>query len=615
MIRKPIASVALIVSLICAPVLYWRASIAAQPSGNTPVDLSAAGLMQYEFQEIGGLPSEPTPEIQAEVKLAGSTYRLELQRHSMRADDFRLLVQGADGELRPVEPPPPCTYRGTAVGIGGSHVRASLIDGQLSAEIVLPGGEHWYVDPVSELVPGTPPSSLHAAYQAADVWLEGQYRCGTDESLRLEQEFEGDGGGGTTRGLTGNVICDFAADADVQFYNQNGGSVPNTVRDIENIVNRMENIYDAEVDIVYETTVIVVRTVEPDPYSSTDPGTRLDQFRTEWNTNPQLGADVRRDTAQLFTGANLDGGVIGIAFLGTICSSRTSGTGYSVVQSRFTSNLVSRTCLSAHETGHSWNASHCDGAPDCGIMCSGLGGCSGSCTTFGASEESDIESFRNSRTCLLDEELPLTIPFLDDFPTTTLDPVKWSYRDSHEVNANASNEPSAPNSLNLDAIDADPWQDDDVRSNFIQLAGQSNVRLSYRTEHVGVEAGEQLLVQYWNNNLTWVTINTISSDGVNQSTFDSWQHTLPADALHNEFRVRFRPDVNEANDDWYIDDVSVAVGTCLGDLDGDGDRDLADLAVMLANYGTSGPAGDLDNDGDVDLADLATFLALYGVAC
>ena len=58
---------------------------------------------------------------------------------------------------------------------------------------------------------------------------------------------------------------------------------------------------------------------------------------------------------------------------------------------------------------------------------------------------------------------------------------------------------------------------------------------------------------------------------------------------------------------------------CYGDLDGDNDIDLADLAQLLSNYGTPSGAvyedGDLDADGDVDLADLAALLAHYGEAC
>jgi hypothetical protein len=58
---------------------------------------------------------------------------------------------------------------------------------------------------------------------------------------------------------------------------------------------------------------------------------------------------------------------------------------------------------------------------------------------------------------------------------------------------------------------------------------------------------------------------------------------------------------------------------CPGDLDGDNDVDLSDLAQLLGNYGTTSGAqyedGDLDGDGDVDLSDLAELLGLYGTTC
>jgi hypothetical protein len=56
----------------------------------------------------------------------------------------------------------------------------------------------------------------------------------------------------------------------------------------------------------------------------------------------------------------------------------------------------------------------------------------------------------------------------------------------------------------------------------------------------------------------------------------------------------------------------------VGDLDGDGDVDLSDLAALPASYGARtgdpgfNPAADLDSRGCVDLADLATLLANYG---
>ncbi|MCC6360858.1 MAG: hypothetical protein IT450_19135 [Phycisphaerales bacterium] len=58
---------------------------------------------------------------------------------------------------------------------------------------------------------------------------------------------------------------------------------------------------------------------------------------------------------------------------------------------------------------------------------------------------------------------------------------------------------------------------------------------------------------------------------------------------------------------------------CVGDVDGDRDVDLSDLAVLLSHFGTPGGAGenegDLDGDGDVDLTDLSVLLNRFGLAC
>lgn len=59
--------------------------------------------------------------------------------------------------------------------------------------------------------------------------------------------------------------------------------------------------------------------------------------------------------------------------------------------------------------------------------------------------------------------------------------------------------------------------------------------------------------------------------------------------------------------------------TCDGDTDGNSIIDLVDLALLLAEYGTSAQSccldGDVDRNGVVNLSDLSAVLARYGTTC
>ncbi|MFO0829614.1 MAG: hypothetical protein U0572_15855 [Phycisphaerales bacterium] len=60
-------------------------------------------------------------------------------------------------------------------------------------------------------------------------------------------------------------------------------------------------------------------------------------------------------------------------------------------------------------------------------------------------------------------------------------------------------------------------------------------------------------------------------------------------------------------------DIGVTVADCLGDLDGDGDVDAADIARLLGNWGGTDPNYDLNADGIVGSADLGIVLGGWGV--
>lgn len=110
------------------------------------------------------------------------------------------------------------------------------------------------------------------------------------------------------------------------------------------------------------------------PLTSSDPEVLLvDQFRPFMATG--AGSNIPfQGLAHLFTGRNLDGSTVGIAYVGVLCS---SGFGYGVDQNL--NNETSSALVFAHEVGHNFDAPH-DGEGDCsdetfrGIMNPSLNG-------------------------------------------------------------------------------------------------------------------------------------------------------------------------------------------------------------------------------------------------
>jgi hypothetical protein len=112
---------------------------------------------------------------------------------------------------------------------------------------------------------------------------------------------------------------------------------------------------------------------------------------------------------------------------------------------------------------------------------------------------------------------------------------------------------------------------------------------------------------------------TASQQGTSPTT--SFVDDTTADSVTYYYWVKAHNDEPCTDSDFSVSDggYSYCQPDCHGDLDGDNDIDLADLAQLLGNYGmTSGAVyedGDLDEDGDVDLADLAALLGVYGTTC
>lgn len=608
------------ISLVAASAIAFPHPDGGAPAAPPKPDvLDAWTLVELE------LPAAPPESFSVSVELGGTPTTIVLSRFTLRSGAFEVLVDEGNGTLLAIDPPAARTYRGSVVGDPQALVTASLLDDGLSAMIRTsggPSGRSWFIEPVAHLS-GAVGDPRHAIYSSEDV-LPTDHHCGADSLAAVSLGGSGEGG---IAGTPPNY-AEIAIETDYEFFQKNGSNVTSTINDIELVMNAVDGVYSDDVGITFELTTIVVRSSAADPYAAEGINDRLCEFRNNWNDAPE--SSIQRDMAHMFSGVAFAGGTIGVAWKGVVCNVVANDCGgvgnlaYGIVESKYlgqsTTPLYLRTSLSCHEMGHNWDASHCnaEGDANCHIMCSSNNACGG---VFGANLKFDplsiteISAYKNSVSCepLLADPQPL--PFVDQFTAVTINATRWVYNKGAVVNSAGVGEPSPTLSLNLDSSGSNEFQDDEIRSNRILLAGAGAVNLTYFVEHVNVETGKQFFVDYFNSSGKWINLNTITSNGVNGTSYTAYSHALPSAAKHDGFRIRFRTGGDDGTDDWFVDDVRVELGApCPGDVTGNGLVDGGDIAYLLGFWGGTGPQGDADGNGVVDGADVATVLGGWG-AC
>ncbi len=328
--------------------------------------------------------------VTARVTFAGELRTLELAPHSVRSAAYEVRAQQADGSWVTVTPGPVRTLRGTVPGLPGAVVAGSRLDEGLYATVRLPGGQRYWIEPVAPHVGGVA-ADLHAVYEQADV-LPGGGSCAAeiDEAggIFLPPADRQESAAGGADGSDDICVAELACDADVEFYEDHNSSIPDVEARINVVISLVNLQFEAEVSITHALTTILIRTAEPDPYTETDAGLLLNQFRDEWNTNH---TGIERDAAQLFTGKNLDGTIVGLAYVGSLCGQL----GYSIVESDY-SGFACSTDLSAHELGHTWGAPHCP----CQLPPYTMNSIITCANRFSAVTQIIIEQFRDRQPCI-----------------------------------------------------------------------------------------------------------------------------------------------------------------------------------------------------------------------
>jgi len=365
------------------PILLLPSALSAQSRTVEGDTLAALSLRAGRFQDLPA-PQDTGQRIELVLVLDGASRTLELSPYELRAPGYRLLRY--DGSrLEPVVATPPATYRGVVRGRARSMVAASLYEGRWTA-VIQDGNGVWHVQPA----PGTE-RSRHVVYRESDV-AQQFVRCGVaDTPTALSHSSRAGGGVGITATATHEV--ELALDADLEFYNRHGSNVALTQAAILQNVNAVDAIYQRDVKVRHRVTTIIVR--QSRTYSQTNMSNLLTEFQNHWTWNHK---NIVRDIAHLYTGKGTFSGVVGISNLGSLCASW----GSYCASKAFSTNSALNTAVVAHEIAHTWAVPHCDSSPPCNIMCSIIGGCSGTYTSFGTNSGAIIrlQAITKKRPCV-----------------------------------------------------------------------------------------------------------------------------------------------------------------------------------------------------------------------
>jgi len=150
----------------------------------------------------------------------------------------------------------------------------------------------------------------------------------------------------------------------------------------------------------------------------------------------------------------------------------------------------------------------------------------------------------------------LSFPFCDDFESG-LNNWQVSFGGGDAGTGNQTSN-SASNSLYL------RWGDVSVVSNNIDLSAIGIANLGFWLRRGSdsfsedPDNGEDFSVEYFNNSGAWINLETFPGNGTPGEIFNR-RYMLPADALHNQFKIRFTMMGNDGSDwdYWHVDDICV----------------------------------------------------------
>lgn len=343
---KPFLTLALIALLLTPFVLSGQ-------GGHVPAPLPGSLDAKFRRYELAAFDTasllEQARAGYAQLTLMGVTYDLVLRPHVFQAPGAKTELATADGRFIP---DPTVTFEsvafhGSVAGVPGS--RALLTFTQIGLDgFVESQGLNVQFEPLAPYVPGAPPGSA-VVFRLDDLIMK------TGELPELHASVPDEAAPGPHDGVEGQADSrQISIWVDSQFYTQ---YVSCWSCKVDNVMSRVNYVWQTSSGLGFTLNVInkwgCTDTACDTTWGSTS--TASGTLLSEWaNKMKDINHD-NFDMFHLFTGKNLDGSTIGLAYNpGRYGLSQmiTTGTGYHA-DSNYEAGL-----LVNHETGHNFHGEH-----------------------------------------------------------------------------------------------------------------------------------------------------------------------------------------------------------------------------------------------------------------
>ena len=319
---------------------------ASQPLGNVTLRSRAPAAVSPD--EAARSSSEQATLI---FQAYGRTFNLDLERNDRLTDSLDASTKARVGaQIK--------AYRGRLMGNSASWVRINQIGDKLSG-MIWDGKEIFVIDPSEDIAAAAAidnkQKSRPMIYRLKDATWNA--RCALEPNLRSLSDYDAlleelrsraqtlPQGQGELALPAAIKELSVAVVADPLFVQANSTDPQAAVVARMNVV---DGIYAGQVGVQLKLSSVLPLNANG-TLTSTAPSTLLGQF----GNYTAGGSFTNPGIAHLFTGRDLDGSTVGIAYLGSLCSSR-----FSVGVSQMVGVGTVGALIAAHEIGHNFGAPH-----------------------------------------------------------------------------------------------------------------------------------------------------------------------------------------------------------------------------------------------------------------